>query len=73
MRFAQSSVVTTVNATKSSALLEVLLEPAKQGKNFKSGTFYIKVDKVGKGKTAHWVVNVVQQDVAIPIPANPNN
>lgn len=60
-------------ATKSSALLEVLLEPAQQGKDFKSGTFYIKVDKVGTGKTAHWVVNEVQQDVAIPIPSNPNN
>ncbi len=60
-------------ATKTSALLEVLLEPAKTGKNFKPGTFYIKVDKVGTGKTAHWVVNEVQQDVAIPIPANPNN
>ena len=60
-------------ATKNSALLEVLLEPAKQGANYKPGTFFIKVDKVGKGKTAHWVVNEVQQDVAIPIPANPNN
>lgn len=60
-------------ATKKSALLEVLLEPAKKGANYKPGTFFIKVDKVGKGKTAHWVVNEVQQDVAIPIPANPNN
>lgn len=60
-------------ATKNSALLEVLLEPAKQGANYKPGTFFLKVDKVGKGKTAHWVVNEVQQDVAIPIPANPNN
>ncbi len=60
-------------ATKKSALLEVLLEPAKKGKDFKPGTFYIRVDKVGNGKTAHWIVNEVQQDVAIPIPSNPNN
>jgi hypothetical protein len=58
-------------ATKSSALLEVLLEPVKKGN--KPGDFYLKVDKVGKGKAAHWVVNEVQQDVAIPIPSNPNN
>ena len=60
-------------ATKNSALLEVLLEPVKTGKNYKPGDFYLKVDKVGTGKAAHWVVNEVQQDVAIPIPANPNN
>jgi hypothetical protein len=60
-------------ATKNSALLEVLLEPAKKGPNFKPGTFYIKVDRVGAGKAAHWVVNEVQQDQAIPIPSNPNN
>ena len=42
-------------------------------KLYKPGVFYIKVDRVGTGTTAHWVVNEVQQDVAIPIPANPNN
>ena len=60
-------------ATKDEALLEVLLLPKKTGKQYKPGVFYIKLNKIGHGKTRHWVVNEVTQRVGIPIPANLNN
>ena len=60
-------------ATKDEALLEVLLIPQKQGKEFKSGVFYLKLNKVGQGKKTRWVVNEFTQRVGVPIPANVNN
>jgi hypothetical protein len=56
-------------ATKDEVLLEVLLTPKAQGKNYKPGVFYVKLNLIGKGANRHWAVNEVTQRVGIPIPS----
>lgn len=55
---------------KNHALLEVILIP--KSNKVKSQIFTLDVNKVGKGKDAHWVVNSWAPRSAPTIPNNPN-
>jgi hypothetical protein len=55
---------------KNHAILEVILIP--KSSSVKPQIFTLDVNKVGKGKDAHWVVNSWAPRSAPTIPNNPN-
>jgi hypothetical protein len=56
---------------KDAALIEIALLPPK-GQNIKPQAFFLRLEKVGKGANAHWIVNNWVPRSSPPIPRGEN-